>query len=101
MGAVPQQETGERIIAGRYELGSLLGRGGMGQVWRADDSLLNRPVAVKEVTIADALPEEERERSRRKVMREARAAARLAHPRSVTVFDVAEDAGRIFIVMEL
>ena len=101
MGQVPQQETGERIIAGRYELGGLLGRGGMGQVWRADDALLSRPVAVKEITVPDALAEDEQERTRRKVMREARAAARLAHPRSVTVFDVVEDAGRIFIVMEL
>jgi len=101
MGPVPQQETGERVIASRYELGGLLGRGGMGQVWRAEDTLLSRPVAVKEITVPDALPEDERERTRRKVMREARAAARLAHQRSVTVFDVVEDAGRIFIVMEL
>jgi serine/threonine protein kinase len=73
----------------------------MGLVWRAEDTLLNRPVAVKEVEIPAGLPDDEREALEARVMREARAAARLNHPNVVTVFDVVEDEGRTFIVMEL
>ena len=91
----------DRLVAGRYALGDLLGRGGMGQVWRAQDTLLGREVAVKEVTLPAALSDEQREAMRARVMREARAAARLNHHASVTVFDVVEDTGNIFLVMEL
>ena len=92
-----------RLVAGRYVLGGPLGRGGMGTVWRADDVLLGRPVAVKEVELpADggpggAGPGALRERA----LREARAAARLNHPGVVTVHDVVEADGRLFLVMEL
>ena len=94
-------DTTDRLVAGRYALGELLGRGGMGQVWRAQDVLLGREVAVKEVALPLSVTDEEREVLRARVMREARAAARLNHRASVTVFDVAEDDGNIFLVMEL
>jgi tRNA A-37 threonylcarbamoyl transferase component Bud32 len=73
----------------------------MGTVWRATDTLLQRPVAVKEVQLPVAVPEEEREVTRSRVLREARAAARISHPGAVTVFDVVEEEGRPYIVMEL
>ncbi|MFN2588804.1 MAG: protein kinase [Actinomycetota bacterium] len=91
----------ERLIASRYVLEQPLGSGGMGSVWRATDTLLRRPVAVKEVQIPLTVPEAEREVTRARVLREARAAARISHPGAVTVFDVVEEAGRPFIVMEL
>jgi hypothetical protein len=86
-----------RQVAGRYDLGAPLGRGGMGVVWRATDTLLGRPVAVKEV----ALPPGELAQVRDRALREARAAARLSHPGVVTLHDVVEEAGRLFLVMEL
>jgi eukaryotic-like serine/threonine-protein kinase len=90
-----------RLIAGRYALGAALGRGGMGVVWRAEDVLLDRPVAVKEVELPAGLPDHEQAAVRDRALREARAAARLNHPSVVTLHDVVEAAGRLFLVMEL
>ena len=73
----------------------------MGTVWRARDELLQRDVAVKEVALPDAVAATEREAIRKRVLREARAAAALNHPNAVTVFDVIEEGGKAFIVMEL
>ncbi|MCI0687011.1 MAG: protein kinase [Sporichthyaceae bacterium] len=87
----------DRSIAGRYTLDYVLGRGGMGVVWRAIDTLLDRPVAVKEIE----LPDEDQDALRGRALREARVVARLNHPNVVTLFDVVEDAGRLFLVMEL
>src|SRR6266540_3678440 len=91
----------ERLIADRYTLQRTLGRGGMGVVWRARDNLLDRDVAVKEVQLPPSLNDEEREAIRARVMREARAAARLNHPNVVTLYDVVREEERTFIVMEL
>src|SRR3954468_12534900 len=93
--------TGQRLVAGRYRLRTPLGRGGMGVVWAADDELLQRPVAVKEVRFPPTVSDEERETLRERTMREARTAARLDHPCAVRVFDVCEDDDQPFIVMEL
>jgi eukaryotic-like serine/threonine-protein kinase len=93
--------TSERLVAGRYRLRTPLGRGGMGVVWAAEDELLQRPVAVKEIHFPPSVTDEERELLRERTMREARAAARLDHPCAVRVFDVCEDDGHPFIVMEL
>jgi hypothetical protein len=90
-----------RLIAGRYALGAALGHGGMGVVWRAEDVLLDRPVAVKEVELPAGLPEREQAAVRDRALREARAAARLNHPSVVTLHDVVEATGRLFLVMEL
>jgi serine/threonine protein kinase len=93
--------AGERVVAGRYHLTGELGRGGMGVVWAAHDELLQRPVAVKEVHFPPGISDEERETLRERTMREARAAARLDQPCAIRVFDVCEEDGRPYIVMEL
>jgi serine/threonine protein kinase len=73
----------------------------MGVVWRAQDGVLGREVAIKEVVFPAAMAEAERRSARARVMREARAAARLNHPAAVTLYDVVADQGVTFIVMEL
>ncbi|WP_428934290.1 serine/threonine-protein kinase [Streptomyces sp. ACT015] len=96
------EETGsERLIAGRYRLLSPLGEGGMGTVWRAGDEVLRREVAVKEVRAPAGLAAHETERLYARLEREAWAAARVADRRVVTVYDVATEDGRPWIVMEL
>jgi eukaryotic-like serine/threonine-protein kinase len=91
----------DRLVADRYALRAPLGRGGMGVVWRAEDAVLGREVAVKEVVFPPTMPEEDRRPAEARVMREARAAARLNHPSAVTLYDVVQDGGGTFIVMEL
>jgi serine/threonine-protein kinase len=84
------------LLAGRYEVGELLGRGGMAEVYLATDRVLQRPVAVKILGswLADDGTFVERFR------REALAAARLSHPDLVAVYDTGSDSGLHFIVME-
>ncbi|MFE6871625.1 protein kinase [Kitasatospora sp. NPDC057692] len=96
----PESAEAERLLAGRYELGERLGRGGMGTVWRARDRMLDREVAVKELTV-NHLPEEELQILHARMKREAAAAARIKHPGVITVHDVLEQDGRPWIVMEL
>jgi eukaryotic-like serine/threonine-protein kinase len=91
----------ERILAGRYRLGAVIGRGGMGAVWRARDELLNRDVAIKEIVWPAQLDPAERETARRRAVREAQMAARLSHPNVVGVYDILQEDGRPCIVMEL
>jgi len=85
-----------RVFSNRYELTHLIARGGMAQVYRARDRLLDRPVALKvlfpELSVDRAFVERFR--------REAQAAANLSHPNIVPVFDWGEDGGTYFIVME-
>src|SRR4029450_547978 len=90
-----------RVIADRSVLTPPPGRGGMGVVWRARDAVLGREVAVKEVVFPPTMADEERRPAQARVMREARAAARLNHPGAVTLYDVVKDHGGTFIVMEL
>jgi hypothetical protein len=91
----------ERVVADRYVLKAPLGRGGMGVVWHAHDTVLGRAVAVKEVVFPPTMPDDERRAAHARVLREARAAARLNHPGAVTLYDVVQDQGHPFIVMEL
>ena len=95
------EPAADRLVADRYALRAPLGRGGMGVVWRAQDAVLGREVAVKEVVFPPTMAEEERRPAQARVMREARAAARLNHPSAVTLYDVVQDGGGTFIVMEL
>ncbi|MFJ9556270.1 serine/threonine-protein kinase [Nocardiopsis sp. NPDC101807] len=90
-----------RVLANRYRLDEVIGAGGMGRVWRGTDTLLDRPVAVKELTTPPNLPAHEVDVLRTRMLREARSAAQLSHPSIITVFDVAEEDGRPWIVMEL
>jgi serine/threonine protein kinase len=85
------------LVAGRYRLGPLLGRGGMGKVWLAKDELLRRPVALKQVI----LRREEPQATARRTLTEARAAARVDHSGVVAVYDVVEHDSTPWIVMEL
>ena len=91
----------ERVIAGRYRLLSPLGEGGMGTVWRARDEVLHREVAVKEVRAPAGIPDSEVQRMYARLEREAWAAARVSNRNVVTVYDVATEDGRPWIVMEL
>jgi eukaryotic-like serine/threonine-protein kinase len=84
------------LIAGRYELEKLVGSGGMSNVFRAHDRLLERTVALKILHEQYTRDEEYVERFRR----EARAVAQLTHPNIVTVIDRGEQEGRQFIVFE-
>jgi eukaryotic-like serine/threonine-protein kinase len=90
-----------RVVAGRYRLSRVVGRGGMGVLWAADDLTLSREVAVKEVRLPADGDGEEDSRLRERALREARAAARITHPSAVTVYDVVEEDGRPWIVLEL
>jgi serine/threonine protein kinase len=86
---------GERVIAGRYRLVGLLGRGGTADVWRAEDEALGRTVALKLVTV----PTDE---SAARAGDEARLLARLNHPGLVPVYDAGtDDDDRPWVVMEL
>ncbi|GAA3763498.1 serine/threonine-protein kinase [Salinactinospora qingdaonensis] len=96
-----EETQGERVLAGRYQLLEQLARGGVGTVWRARDDELDREVAIKELRIPDDLSDDERESLLRRTTREARVAARLAHPGVVTVLDVVNEDDRPWIVMEL
>ncbi|GAA2025823.1 hypothetical protein GCM10009839_25110 [Catenulispora yoronensis] len=84
-----------QVLAGRYRVEALLGRGGMGEVWRGTDPVLGRAVAVKVLPIQG--PDTEVER----FGREARMAAGLQHPAITTVFDFGRDGEVLFLVMEL
>jgi serine/threonine protein kinase len=87
-------------VAGRYQLRSLLGRGGMGSVWLAEDELLHRPVALKQVILSGQASEKSRRAARVRALGEARAAARVNHIGAVRIHDVVKEDGRPWIVME-
>ncbi|MBL8624146.1 MAG: protein kinase [Myxococcales bacterium] len=85
------------VTIGRYRLEALLGEGAMGQVWRARDPQLDRAVAIKVVHPAIAANPE----SSARLLREARAMAKLSHGNVVTVHDAGDDQGRLFVAMDL
>jgi serine/threonine protein kinase len=85
----------DRILAGRYELLQIIGRGGMGEVWLARDELLHRQVAVKRLTIASPT-----QGDLDRMMREARTAARLNHAHIVAVHDLVVENGMPYVVTE-
>ena len=87
-------------MAGRYRLLSRIGSGAMGAVWLAQDQLLGREVAVKQVLSTAGMDAGEAADQRARAMREGRIAARLSHPHAITMYDVALDAEEPWLVME-
>lgn len=92
---VPQRDRPQRL--GEYRIIKLLGEGGMGEVFEAEDTQLLRRVALKvlKTNLAD------RSKARERFLREARAVARIQHEHIVPIYQVGEDAGRTYLVMPL
>ncbi|MEJ7764631.1 MAG: serine/threonine-protein kinase [Acidimicrobiales bacterium] len=97
---MPEETTQPRVVADRYLLRSVRGQGGMGTVWEAEDQLLERRVAVKEVHLRDREALGDEETLRHRVLREARVAARVSHPSLVSIYDVIDGGDRVFLVQE-
>ncbi|MFE0626887.1 protein kinase [Streptomyces sp. NPDC058864] len=89
-----------RIVAGRYELATVLGQGGMGQVWTAYDRRLDRRVAVKLLRPDKVAGGADAEELRRRFVRECRVTAQVDHPGLVTVHDAGSDADELYFVMQ-
>ncbi|MFF3330618.1 protein kinase [Streptomyces sp. NPDC002888] len=99
-------DSGRRVVDSRFELRVRLGGGGMGTVWRAHDLVLQRDVAIKEVRPPDAEYAHDPDRAlmlRERVLREARALARIEHPNVVTIHHIVDGGEGTYpwIVMEL
>ncbi|AHH98137.1 hypothetical protein GCM10010174_79720 [Kutzneria viridogrisea] len=88
------------LVAERYRLVSRVGSGAMGVVWRAEDTLLHRDVAVKELLVHPGMSQAQSDEARRRAMREGRIAARLHHPNATAVYDVVQHEGRPCLIME-
>src|SRR5262249_17304157 len=88
---------------GRYRVEALLGEGGMGKVYRAFDTVLQRPVALKILQNVEIEGNDwsTRRAAIERLITEARAAAAMDHPNVVTVYDVGEEAGTPFVAMQL
>ncbi|WP_017580586.1 serine/threonine-protein kinase [Nocardiopsis valliformis] len=91
----------QQTIANRYVLRRELGRGGMGIVWEAHDTALDRVVAIKQVILPGHFTDTERDDAHARVRREAQSAARIAHPTVITIHDVFEYEHNPWVVMEL
>ncbi|MCX2950699.1 serine/threonine-protein kinase [Lentzea sp. NEAU-D7] len=91
----------QRLVANRYALLAELGRGAMGVVWRAQDQVLGRAVALKELHPPQGIAAEERNVLEERMLREARTAGRLNHPAVVTVYDIVRENDRTYLAMEL
>jgi formylglycine-generating enzyme required for sulfatase activity len=85
---------------GRYQIIGEIGRGGMGAVYRGVDPAIGRTVAIKTILFTGSGSKQEIEELRGRLLREAQAAGTLMHPNIVTVFDMGEDGGVAYIVME-
>src|SRR5437879_10201092 len=88
-------ETEQYRRVGKCELHELIGEGAMGEVWRAYDSVIRRYVALKLLSRAGRSAD-----ARERLLREARAAGALQHPNIVTIYDLGEADGQLFIAME-
>jgi len=89
-----------RLIAGRYRLLTRIGSGAMGVVWTARDERLHRTVAVKQLLLSNTVSAAESHEAKQRAMREGRIAARLQHPHAIAVYDVAEEDGNPWLIME-
>ncbi|HVR71389.1 MAG TPA: protein kinase [Vicinamibacteria bacterium] len=94
---VSSPATMERQQIGKYRILGKIGQGAMGEVFKAQDPVLNRFVAIKTISGGMA-PESD---LRKRFLREAQSAARLSHPNIITVFDFGEEQDRVFMAMEL
>ena len=92
-----QAQPDVELVAGRYRLQSMIGRGGTGAVWRAEDRRLGRPVAIKQILAS----EHRSMRSRVRALREGQAVAKLRTPGVVQVYDVIDVGPYVYVVMEL
>ncbi len=93
----PTRAEFQGLRVGRYQLAEELGRGGMGVVYRAWDTQLRRPVALKTLRLGRLADES----ARLRLLREARTASRLHHPRVVELYDCFEEDGQIYLTMRL
>ena len=91
---------GEEFTVGRYQIEGQLGQGAMGVVYKAVDPTIGRSVALKTIRLDQSLASIQLEELRERSLREAQVAGQLSHPNIVTIFDVVEMAGNIFIAME-
>jgi len=94
---VRRLSEGDRL--GRYQIVRRLGAGAMGEVYLAEDPQIGRKLALKTVRMEEGKPKELEERKQR-LLREARAAGKLLHPNIVTLFDVGEDGGLLYLAFE-
>jgi serine/threonine protein kinase len=99
-GRVIEPPAGQ-LVAGRYQVRALLGRGGMSRVWLAEDEVLDRPVALKQFNLSDQASDQTRKAARIRALNEARAAARVDHVGAVKIHDVVNEGGRPWMVMEV
>jgi eukaryotic-like serine/threonine-protein kinase len=98
VGAPEKAPTKERLVGGRYELEALIGKGGVGEVWRAKHVALNSPVAIKFLQGASA----QKDAARRRFTTEAQVTAQLRTANAVQVFDFGvTEEGHPYLVMEL
>jgi len=93
--APPPSPKFEELFAGKFAIGKLLGRGGMGTVYHARQYRIDRPVAIKLLPFHDEDPEH-----LERFLREAKALAKLSHPNIVTLIDYGEVGGYFYMVME-
>jgi hypothetical protein len=100
LAADPATTPAGRLVARRFRLRAVLGRGGMGRVWLADDEVLDRPVAVKQVLLHGLGSAEMRSEAWACALNEARSAARVDHEGAVRIYDIVEDDRCPWIVME-
>jgi serine/threonine protein kinase len=101
LGEGAAMEPAGRLVAGRYRLQSILGYGGMGRVWLAEDEVLDRPVALKQFNVSDQASDKTRKTARVRALNEARVAARVDHVGAVKIHDVVKEDGCPWIVMEM
>ncbi|MCK4336638.1 MAG: serine/threonine protein kinase, partial [Candidatus Aminicenantes bacterium] len=85
---------------GKYDITGEIGRGAMGIVYKGEDPVIGRPVAIKTIRFDTLTQASEQVNAQRRFMREARSAGNLSHPNIVTIYDVGEDEGLTYIVME-